>query len=124
MKPDGNGTTLCESFRCAFRGAYLPLSERNMQIHLVAALFAIATGLLLKISNLEWCAIIIVIGDVISREIQNSAIETSVDLYCPDHNPKARDSKDKAAGAVLVSAIRAVIVGAIIFAPKIMALYN
>lgn len=122
MKPDGNGTTLLESFKCAFRGAYLPLSERNMRIHCVAALLAIATGLFLKISSLEWCAIIIVIGNVISKETQNSSIENAVDLYCTDHHPKARDSKDKAAGAVLYEAIVAVIVGIIIFGPKIIAL--
>lgn len=124
IRPDGNGTTLIESFKCAFRGAYLPLSERNMRIHCIAAVLAIATGLLLKISSIEWCLIIIVIGNVISKEIQNSSIETSVDLYCSDHNPKARDSKDKAAGAVLIAAIIAVIIGIIIFIPKIMALYN
>jgi undecaprenol kinase len=115
---------LIESFECALRGAYLSLCERNMRIHCLAALFAIVIGLLLKISNLEWCAIIIVIGNVLSREMHNSSIETSIDLCCTDPNTKARDSKDKAAGAVLIDAIIAVIVGAIIFVPKIMALYT
>jgi diacylglycerol kinase (ATP) len=94
-----------------------------MRIHCFAALLAIVMGLLLKISALEWCVIIIVIGNVLSRETHNSSIETSIDLYCANHNSKARDAKDKAAGAVLIDAIIAAIIGTIIFVPRIMALY-
>lgn len=119
-KPDGTGTTLEESFRYAFRGAFLPLKERNMQIHISAALLALAVGLFFKISAIEWCAIVIVIGKVITAETQNSSIEDTVDLCYTGKHPRARDAKDKAAGAVLYAAITAVIVGGIIFIPKIM----
>lgn len=72
---------------------------------------------------MEWCLIAIAIGNVLSKETSNSALEDIVDLCCTDHKPKARNAKDKAAGAVLDSAIFAVIVGLIIFVPKISALY-
>jgi diacylglycerol kinase len=123
-RQDGNGMTLVKSFECALRGALLPLSERNMRIHCIAAVIAITMGILLKISNIEFCAIIIVIGNVISKEVQNSAYEDLADACCPDHHPKIRDGKDKAAGAVLWAAFEAVAVGLIIFGLKLMALYN
>ena len=68
---------------------------------------------------MEWIACIILFGLVISLELINTAIETTVDIAMPEKNEKAKLAKDVAAGAVLMSAIMAIVVGLIIFLPKI-----
>ena len=76
-------------------------------------------GIFLKISIIEWITCIILFGLVIAAEIINTAIETIVNLVTGEFNPLAKRAKDMAAGAVLVLAISAAIVGLIIFVPKI-----
>ena len=82
-------------------------------------LISIIVGLILQINPLSWAILMICIGVVISSELINTAIETTVDIAMPEINEKAKYAKDIAAGAVLFSAIIAVIVGLIIFLPKI-----
>ena len=111
------------NFRFAAQGIKLSFEERNIRIHYLAANCAIIAGYILNISLIEWIAIFIVIGMVISLEMVNTAIEIVVDMVCPDHNEFAGKAKDIAAGAVLIAAMASVAVGSIIFIPKIMALY-
>ena len=91
-----------------------------MKIHVLAMAIVIALGIFFKLSKIEWCIIIITIVMVISAELFNTAIETVVDMVSPQKNPQAKLTKDIAAGAVLTLAIGAVIIGAIIFIPKIV----
>jgi len=108
------------SFKYAFRGIYFTLrTQLNAKIHIFVALIVIFLGFLLKISNIEWCIILICIGIVLSAEIMNTAIEQIVDLVSPEYNKLAGNAKDAAAGAVLILAICSVIIGIIIFLPKI-----
>ncbi len=86
------------------------------------AIIAVLLGFMLKISNVEWISIIIVIGMVLAVEIFNSSIEELTDLVSPDKNKLAGIIKDLSAGAVLILAITAFIVGIIIFLPKIIEL--
>jgi len=94
-----------------------------MWIHLVAAALVIAGGFYFAISTTEWIMIILCIGMVMAAEIFNSAIEELTNLVSPQYNKKAAVIKDMAAGSVLVCAIVALIVGLIIFTPKIIALF-
>lgn len=111
------------SFVYAYNGIkYTYVTQHNFLIHIVFALIAILLGIILGISNLEWIAIIIVIGLVLTAEIFNSSIEELVNLLSPERNVKAGVIKDLAAGAVLISAIAAFLTGAIIFLPKIFEL--
>lgn len=111
------------SFRYAIAGlSTLVREEHNARIHVVAAILAIAAGFWLHISPLEWCAIVISICAVISAEAANSAVEAITDLASPERHPLAGKAKDCAAAAVLVMALSALIVGLIIFLPKILAL--
>lgn len=87
--------------------------ERNIKIHLIAALLAVITGVLLKIPLSSLGLIILTIGFVISMELINSAIERMVDLASPDLDPIAKLGKDLSAAAVLVSAIVSIIIGLI-----------
>ena len=82
-------------------------------------LIVIVAGFIFKISVMEWIACLLLFALVISLELINTAIETTVDIAMPEINEKAKYAKDIAAGAVLFSAIIAVIVGLIIFLPKI-----
>jgi undecaprenol kinase/diacylglycerol kinase (ATP) len=111
------------SFKFAFHGLWLLLkNEHNSRIHLLAAIVAIAVGLILKINPFEWSLLIIVIGIVFLTELLNTSLETLADLVDPEWNERIRKAKDYAAAAVLISAIISVVVGGFIFIPKILAL--
>ncbi len=109
------------SFKFAFHGLWLLVqNEHNSRIHFLAAIVAIAMGIILKINPYEWSLLIIVIGIVFLTELLNSSLETLADFVNPEWNEKIRNVKDYAAAAVLISAIISVIVGALIFIPKIL----
>jgi len=112
-----------KSFSYAFRGILnLIKGEHNARIHLMALLFVIVLGIALKIDVEEWISIVIVIGLVFISELFNTAIEKLSDIVNPEWNEKIGRIKDYAAGAVLISAIISLIVGGLIFIPKIMEL--
>lgn len=94
-------------------------SERNFQIHMIAAVCVIIAGFVFRLSILKWAMIILVIGLVLVAEIVNTAIEKMMDYVKPDSHPQAKTIKDMAAGAVLVSAVIAVVVGMLIFVPEL-----
>lgn len=109
------------SFRFAFNGIKnLIKNEHNSRIHIVTLICVIVLGLLLKIELIEWIAISIVSGLVILTELLNTAIERLADFVESDWNEKIGIIKDYCAGAVLISAVISVIVGGLIFIPKII----
>jgi len=109
------------SFKYAFNGLkILVLEEHNARIHLAAAICVILLGLFFNISALEWIAVSLVIGFVIACEAINSAIENLADFVSPEKNEFIKKAKDLSAAGVLVSAITAVIIGFLIFLPKIL----
>ena len=109
------------SFKYAFQGiATLLRDEHNARIHLAATALAVILGALLGISPTEWCIVIILIGAVFALEAVNTAIEAVCDKVSPDFQPLIKKAKDTAAAAVLFMAFAAVIIGAIIFIPKML----
>ncbi len=109
---------LKESFSCALSGlAFVLSTERNMKIHLLAAILAATLGYILGISRVEWGLLCITIFMVLVAESANTALEKVVDLVTVDYHPLARTAKNVAAGAVLLSAINAIIMAFIIFGP-------
>ncbi len=111
---------LRNSFKYAFEGiAEAWKTEQNLKIHFAIMALVIIAGFMFKISAMEWIICLLLFAIVISLELINTAIETTVDIAMPDINEKAKYAKDIAAGAVLFSAIISVIVGLIIFLPKI-----
>lgn len=111
---------LLDSFNYAIQGIMSAfMSERNLKIHIIIMLLVITLGFCLEISTYEWIVCIIVFGIVIAGEILNTAIETVVDIVMPNLDYRAKLAKDLSAGAVLVLAIMSIIVGCIIFVPKI-----
>lgn len=105
-----------KSFTHAGRGVWLFLkTTHNAWIHIAVLILAVILGFYLGISNTEWILLIFAGGLVMTAEAFNTAIEIDIDLTSPEYHPYARDTKDVAAGAVLISACVAVIVGVLIF---------
>ena len=112
------------SFLNAFAGIRVLLrDEHNVRIHCCAAILVVAAGFLLGISAGEWIAVVFAIGLVFTAEAINTSIERLADEVQPEWDEHIRDVKDLAAGAVLFAAIAALVVGLIIFVPKIIALF-
>jgi diacylglycerol kinase len=112
-----------QSFKHAGTGILLFfLHERNGQVQLVAAFAAIGMGWYLKVSVTEWVLITACIAAVLSLEMLNTAIEKLCDAVMPGFHPGIKTVKDIAAGAVLFTAFASLVVGALIFLPKILKL--
>jgi len=109
------------SFRYALRGMGIILkTQHNFWIQLVAAAVVAGMGVFFSISATEWAILILAMMAVLVAESFNTAIEIDIDLTSPQYHPYARDTKDVAAGAVLLAVIGAVLIGCIIFIPKIL----
>lgn len=107
----------------AWRGIGIFLrTTHNAWVHIFFSILAVYMGFALRISSLEWVAIVFTIGFVILAETINTAIEIDIDLTSPDFHPYARDTKDVAAGAVLITVAMAGLIGLIIFGPKVLML--
>jgi len=110
-----------EKFLNAFRGLRVFwLTTKNLYTHIVFALLVIILGFYFNVSGEQWTMLIFAIGFVIVSEAFNTAIEIDIDLTSPEYHPFARDTKDVAAAAVLLAVFTAVIIGLIIFLPKIL----
>ena len=111
---------IINSFKYAIQGIIVSFkTERNMKIHISIMILVIIAGILFEINKYEWIICVICFAIVIGGELFNTAIETVVDMVMPYKNEKAKLAKDVSAGAVLVLAMGAAIVGFIIFMPKI-----
>lgn len=108
------------SFRHAFRGWWYVLrTQRNAWLHVGIALIVFALSLWLQLGPLEWAIVILTTAMVFTAEFVNTAIEAVVDLASPRKHPLAKVGKDVGAGAVLISALAAVLVGALILGPPL-----
>lgn len=113
-----------DSFKYAFQGIVdLFKSQANARIHLSLTVLVLLFAWYFKISSIEWIAIIICIAMVFSAEAMNTALEYLTDLVSPEHHVLAGKAKDAAAASVLFLAIGAAIAAAIIFLPKVIALF-
>lgn len=99
---------------------YVFITQRNMKIQLCFAIIAIIVAIILKCNYIEFAMIIFVIFFVIFAELINTAIERSIDVYTQEYNENAKIAKDIAAGAVTITSCAAVLIGGIIFLPKIL----
>lgn len=108
-----------KSFSYAFNGLKVLIKEeQNVWIHLLATIIVITLGWFFSISIFEWIAVIFAIGFVFVTEIINTAIENISDFISPEKNDSIKKIKDISAGAVLISAIVAFVIGLIVFLPK------
>jgi diacylglycerol kinase (ATP) len=107
---------LLASFRHALRGIAVSLRyQRNLRIHAVATIAVLGLGLATGLPDWKWVALWMAIGLVWSAELVNTAIEGLCDLVQPERDERVRRIKDAAAGAVLVAALAAAVVGVAVF---------
>lgn len=110
---------LYKSFGYAFQGIFNTIrTERNIKIHCAAAILVTIFGIWLQISKTEWMICFILFGLILALELVNTAVEATVDLFTEERKPLAKKAKDAAAGAVLIVAIFAAVIGILIFIPK------
>jgi len=113
-----------KSFAHAGRGVWLFVkTTHNAWIHGLVLLIVILLGVYFRISHFEWILLVLVSGFVLVAEAFNTAIEIDIDLTSPEYHPYARDTKDVAAGAVLIAAITAAVIGLFIFIPYLSSAY-
>ncbi|MAG30210.1 MAG: diacylglycerol kinase [Deltaproteobacteria bacterium] len=111
------------SFEHAFRGILEMLrSEVNARVHAAITVVVIVSGFALGIDRNEWLALTIATMAVWSSEAINTAFEALCDVASPEYHPQVRRAKDVAAGAVLITAIGAMVIGALVFGHRLLAL--
>lgn len=98
-------------------------NERNIKIEILMGIIVSIAGFILKINLLEWLVLVLLIGTILSLELINTAIERCVDLVTKEYKELAKAAKDAAAGAVFIMSAFSVIIGIIIFLPKIIKLF-
>jgi len=112
-----------KSFKYAFTGfSNLFKNEHNARVHLVLTLVVILLGVLLKINSIEWSLIVMAIGIVFIAELLNTAIEKLADFVEPNTNKTIGEIKDYGAAAVLTAALVSIVLGSIVFIPKLIQL--
>jgi len=116
--PEGLWRRRVASFGHAGRGVWSALrSEVHLRFHALATVVVIGLGFYCEITRLEWALVAISVACVWSAELMNTAIESLTDLASPAYHPLAGKAKDVAAGAVLLAALGALVVGALVFGP-------
>ena len=109
------------SFKYAGFGLWTLLRpQRNAWIHAVATVGVCLAGLCFRISRIEWCLVVLAMMAVWAAEALNTAFEFLADATTPEFHPLVMQAKDVAAGAVLLAAIGAVIIGLLVFGPYVL----
>lgn len=112
-------------FGYAFHGLWYALrTEHNARVHAGVTVLVIIAGIALHISTVEFALLFVAIAGVFVSEMFNTVIELCVDISTPEYHPLAKIAKDVAAGAVLLSAILATIIGLLVFGPHLLALFH
>ena len=97
-------------------------SQHNAWVHAAVTIGVLAASFVLGLSRLEWGGIVIAIASVWTAEALNTAFEFLCDVASPEFHPAVKNAKDVAAGAVLITAAGAAVVGLLVFGPKLIAL--
>ncbi len=98
---------------------YALRTQRNARVHAAIAAVAVAIGIWLKITPVEFALVFVAIASVFISEMINTVAEACVDLITSEYHPLARVAKDVAAGAVLLNALLSVVIGLFVFVPHL-----
>ncbi|MEK6589030.1 MAG: diacylglycerol kinase family protein [Chloroflexota bacterium] len=113
--------SLVKTFRDAFTGlGYVVRTQRNARIHLAITLLVFVIAAWLRITAQDWAILVLTAALVWTSELINTALEAVVDLASPQEQPLARAAKDLAAGAVLIAALAAIVVGVLLLGPALL----
>ena len=111
------------SFKFAFAGIWTMVrTQHNAWVHAVATVAVVTAGLLFTVSAAEWCWLVLAIMAVWTAEALNTAFEFLADAASPGFHPLVKHSKDVTAGAVLISAIGAIVIGVLVLGPHVVRL--
>ena len=125
MMPTGGHPKFLESFGYALEGIGAAIrDERNFKVMLAMGALALVAGVIVRLDAVSWVIVILMVGVVLAGELINTAIESVVDLACPDIHPLAKLAKDLSAGAMLVLSAAVAVGGAIIYVRAILTLIN
>ncbi len=114
---------LIKSFSYALDGLKEAIKGHSFRVMLFIALIVFVLAIVFKISLFEWIILILSIGLVLTLEIINTAWERSFDYLRPEINPIVKVAKDLVAAAVLVASLTALVVGILVFLPKILEIF-
>ena len=115
---------ITKSFSFAFEGLKTAFrQETNFKVHTVIALIAIVMAVFLQFNHLEWSILLLTIALVVILELVNTSLEAIVNLVEPDIKEQAKIAKDVSAAAVMIAAVVSIIVGLLLFIPKIVLYY-
>ncbi|WP_395718826.1 diacylglycerol kinase family protein [Prosthecobacter sp.] len=113
------------SFAPAFEGLCWALrTQRNLRVHAAAVVIVTSAGVWLGLQAWEWCAVLLAAGLVLTAELLNTAVEALADRVSREREEAIRRVKDVAAAAVLIAALISVVVGFIVFLPKLWRLFE
>lgn len=117
--------SLTKSFKFAFEGIKAAFKEEpNLRIHFIFAFITLVAAFLLNFSAVEWLILAFTISLVLILELLNTALEALVNLVSPEVKPEAKIAKDVSAAAVFLSAALSVVVGIVLFLPKILPVFR
>lgn len=109
------------SIRTAWQGVrYVLQTQQNARIHLLIALLVLIVAALFRVSRVEWILLLVMISIVWAAELFNTAVEVIIDHISPEQQRFARISKDVSAAGVLITAIISILVGGLIFGPRLV----
>ncbi|MGA1843341.1 MAG: diacylglycerol kinase family protein [bacterium] len=110
-----------KSFSHAFNGIFVMLqSQHNAWIHALASILICTAGFSFGLNRSEWCWIVLAIISVWTAEALNTAFEFLADAASPEYHPLVKKAKDVAAGAVLITAIGAAVIGVLVIGPYVL----
>jgi len=117
-RPLGRAPSVLDSFNFAVEGIIHVLrTHRNMRVHFAVSIVVLVAAVWVGVSKLELIALLLAIAFVFITEMINSALEQAIDVATTSFDPLAKLAKDVAAGAVLITALAAAVIGAIVFWP-------
>ena len=121
MKP----SRFIDAVNCAIEGIISAArTERHMRNHFITAMVVLLAALFLRVTPIEFALLTLSILFVLFAELMNTAVEAVVDLVTTDFHPLAKTAKDTAAGAVLVAAVGAAVMGYLILSKYILPIYR
>jgi len=108
------------SFKYAFEGLFYVLrTQKHMRFHFMAAILALIVGMWAGLSKLEVLFLFFTISLVLVAEMLNTCLEAMIDMVTDEFHPLAKITKDVAAGGVMIASINAIVVGVMLFLPKV-----
>lgn len=110
---------MLKSFRDAWNGIWLAIkTQRNVRVQIAVSAAMLAVGSYFSFTAIEWCVVLLAMGLVLGLEVMNTSIEELVNFVSPERREEARRIKDLAAGAVLIAALMACIIGIILITSR------